>query len=175
MTPDGGFGVWSDSDGNLVWVSADNEVQGNWAYDTDSDLSGTWWSDDDEGTWTAASSDPLMRTAVSMYDRGIWYGLDNSEGKWRGIKGEMWGQWQNSEGTNTGTWEYDLGSTETGMWMSDNSEQKGTFHSDANSIYIRYATPDMSLTEGEWLGVDGSIGTWSSSDVNGNTWVSQDG
>ena len=142
MTPDGGFGVWSDSDGNLVWVSADNEVQGNWAYDTDSDLSGTWWNEDDEGTWTAASTDPLMRTAVSIYDRGVWYGSDNSEGKWRGIKGEMWGQWQNSEGTETGTWEYDQGSTETGTWMRDNSDARGTFDSDADMPYIRFATAD---------------------------------
>ena len=58
------------------------------------------------------------------------------------------------------------------MWMSDNSDERGTFHSDTSSIYIRYATPDMILTEGEWFGLDGSIGTWSSSDVDGNTWIS---
>ena len=165
-TPDGGFGFWSDGDGNYIWASADNETQGIWNYDLDTEMSGSWQGEDDEGTWTAVSTDSLHRVAVSIYDRGVWYGADQSEGSWRAVKGEFMGEWQSADGSDSGTWEYDQGSTESGTWVS-NSGASGTFYSDANYPFTRFATSGTNTDSGEWFGLDGSIGTWSSSDTDG--------
>ena len=72
-------------------------------------------------------------------------GADGNLGAWT-ASGDLGGSWTANYGADVGDWSYDVGSTSSGTWTSDN--EQGTWYMDIDGMtkHAEYSTDDNSNT-----------------------------
>ena len=73
---DGTYGTWTAEDEGGRWISQDGTTEGGYNIDADSELTGTWWSDDNNqrGTWSSEDASSDIKTASITFNltSGEW-------------------------------------------------------------------------------------------------------
>jgi hypothetical protein len=172
--PDGAEGEWtfSENEGGR-WAVIGGSAYGVWEYDTDSNISGTWFDEanDVSGTWSSTDYTPTIKVAIND-STGVWYAPDQSSGSWSYNEDNTGGEWTKDDNTDIGEWAFDDGSDLSGTWWNTDNTDSGVWMAHEDAPLIRFAT---TTRQGVWHAADGSYGTWTAEDdAYSGSWIKDD-